>query len=144
MFKKKITKNSKILLCGSLSQYKAILKVKNDLNELGFYNVMIPESIREIVKGKSKKNFSQEFNAKRTLLHIKRVKAADAILVVNVKQKGIAGYIGANTFWEVGQAFFNKKLVYFLHDIPKWPFYNDELKMFRPKVLKGNLRSLLK
>lgn len=144
MSKKKITKNSKILLCGSLSQYKAILQVRDDLKRLGFKKVVIPESIKEIVKGKSKKSFSKEFNSKRTLLHVKRVKIADTILVVNVKQKGINGYLGANTFWEVGQAFFNNKPVYFLYGIPQWSFYRDELETFKPIALKGNLRNLLK
>ncbi len=144
MTKKKITKDSKILLCGSLSQYKEIIKVRDNLKRFGFKKVVIPESIKEIIRGKSPKNFSKELFRKRTLLHVKRVKISDAILVVNVKQKGINGYLGANTFWEVGQAFFNNKPVYFFYDIPRWSFYRDELETFKPIALKGNLRNLLK
>lgn len=142
--RKKITKNSKILLCGSLSQYKEILAVRNQLKELGFKKVIVPEGIQEIVKGKPKKSFSRQTGAKGIRLHHKRIKLSEAILLINVPQKGINGYIGANTFLEAGQAFLNNKPLFFLYDLPKWSFYKDELAVFDPTVLKGNLRKLLK
>lgn len=73
--------------------------------------------------------------------HIARIEWADAILVVNDEKKGMPGYIGGNTFMEMGIAFYLRKPIYLLNPIPDMP-YTEELRGLKPIVLNGDLSSL--
>jgi len=73
--------------------------------------------------------------------HLVRIKNSDAILVVNENAKGIEGYIGANSFLEMGFAFVLGKRILLLNSIPDQP-NRDELLGLNPRELKGNLDSI--
>jgi len=73
--------------------------------------------------------------------HLARIRSSDAILVVNEDAKGIEGYIGANSFLEMGFAFVLEKPIFLLKGIPDQP-NRDELLGLNPTELKGNLDSI--
>lgn len=70
--------------------------------------------------------------------HFRRIEQADAILILNYEKKGIPGYIGGNTFLEMGYAFGLGKKIYLLHPIPDLD-YKTEMHAIQPTVLDGDL-----
>ena len=64
------------------------------------------------------------------------------MLIVNPEQKNTPGYIGGNSFLEIGFAYMMKKNVYLLYEIPKMS-YEDEIIAMRPIILNEEL-SLIK
>ena len=73
--------------------------------------------------------------------HFKKIEQADAILILNYEKKGIAGYIGGNTFLEMGYAFGLDKKVYLLHPIPEMD-YKTEMYAIQPIILDGDLEKI--
>ncbi len=71
-------------------------------------------------------------------LHFDKIKAGDAILVVNVERHNIAGYIGGNAFLEMGFAFVLDKPIYLLNQLPECS-YRDELEAMQPVILSGDI-----
>ena len=70
--------------------------------------------------------------------HFKKVQDADAILVLNYDKKGIANYIGGNTFLEMGLAFWLGRKIFLLNPIPAMD-YKTEMHAMQPVVLSGDL-----
>lgn len=68
---------------------------------------------------------------------MKKSKKAILLLIVNVDKKGIKGYIGGNSFLEMGFAHVLNKPIYLLCNIPKME-YTDEIRAMQPVVLNGN------
>ena len=59
-----------------------------------------------------------------------------------MEKKSIPGYIGGNTFLEMGFAHILNKPIYVYNDLPQMP-YTDELKSLGSIIINGNL-SLIK
>ena len=74
--------------------------------------------------------------------HFKKIEQADAILILNYEKKGIAGYIGGNTFLEMGYAFGLDKKVYLLNSIPEMD-YKTEMYAIQPIILDGDLDKII-
>jgi hypothetical protein len=53
--------------------------------------------------------------------HLEKIKKGDAILVLNERLKDIDGYIGANSFLEMGFALCLNKKIFLLNKIPDQP-----------------------
>jgi nucleoside 2-deoxyribosyltransferase len=73
--------------------------------------------------------------------HFRKIEQADAILVLNYKKKDIEGYIGGNTFLEMGHAFGLGKKIYLLYPVPAMD-YNVEMHAMQPIILDGDLTKL--
>lgn len=67
------------------------------------------------------------------------ISACDATLVLNYDKHGISGYIGGNSFLEMGFAYVLKKPIYLLNPIPKMPYYETEIIAMKPIILNGDL-----
>ena len=70
--------------------------------------------------------------------HFDKVAWGDAILVLNYDKRGITGYVGANTFLEMGIALHLGKKIYLLNGIPQVDSKEEILGM-KPVVINGNL-----
>lgn len=92
---------------------------------------------KEILKLKQK----YEQDAMRE--HWKLIQKADAVLVLNYEKSGIPGYIGGNSFLEMGFAYVLNKPLYLLYQIPKMPYYETEIMAMRPRVIDGDLEKIL-
>ena len=141
----------KIAICGSLDFTHKIKTLADSLTAKG-HSVEIPLTSRRILNGettveqiKSEKEqgiFSDraiKFDAIRAYWAI--IQNTDAILVANYDKKGIEGYIGGNSFLEMGFAHVLNKHIYLLQDIPTM-IYSDEIKAMQPTILGGNLDML--
>lgn len=73
--------------------------------------------------------------------HFKKIEQAEAILILNYEKKGIPGYIGGNTFLEMGYAFGLSKKIYLLHPIPDMD-YKTEMFAIQPVILDGDLKKI--
>jgi nucleoside 2-deoxyribosyltransferase len=73
--------------------------------------------------------------------HFREIDKADAILVLNYEKKHIPGYVGGNTFLEMGYAFGSGKKIYLLNPIPDMD-YKVEMHAMKPIILHGDLTTL--
>jgi predicted RNA-binding protein with PUA domain len=137
----------KIVICGSMSFAFQMVDIKKELikNE---HEVVLPrnvekyaekilteETAHESIKNKIEEDLIRDY--------FKKIKNADAILVVNVNKKGVSGYIGGNSFLEMGFAHILNKPIFILNEIPKM-IYTDEIIAMQPVVLSGDLSKLEK
>ena len=139
-----------IVICGSLTAANEILETKKRLEKTN-HKVEIPHGVRNFEVRKRIKNRkviidSEEGEEKIKYGVIKKyyqlIKKSDTVLVVNPEKKGIKGYIGGNTFLEMGFAHILGKKLYCLYPLPKMP-YTAEIIAFKPVILNGNLNKIV-
>ncbi len=143
----------KITICGSIAFYDEMVLVKNALEKLDHEAHIPPSEIKnqngKIISVKDLYQTRQVATASDTwvwdrkevamMRHFEEVAWADAILVLNYDKKGTKGYIGANTLMEMGLAFYLKKPIYLLYDIPSMS-YSEEILGVKPIIIKNNLK----
>ena len=134
----------KICICCSLSFTDEVKRIADRLHELG-HEVLLPNGV--IVDAIHKPDFDS-VEAKRgngygfVREHFKKIEESDAMLVCNFTKNGIDNYIGANTFLEMGFAYYIKKPIYALNPLPDYKYINDELLNFYVKVINGDLSEI--
>lgn len=141
-----------ITLCSSASFFKEGLKIRDKLKKLGF-KVIVQHAARVMEKtrnyrissyktwSKNPKLFSRK--ARLMMKHFRAVEKGDAILVVNLKKKGMDGYIGGNVLMEMGLAFYLGKPIFLLNPISKKSPLYEEVMGVVPKVLGGEFSKLM-
>jgi hypothetical protein len=142
----------KITLCGSIAFQDEILSIKEKLEKLG-HEVKIWSSeikdgngrlipVKEYYKIRHTANNDEKWvwdrKAEAILKHFEKVVWSDAILITNYDKNDVKGYIGGNTLMEMGLAFFLKKKIYLLNEIPELS-YKEEVLGVKPVILKGDL-----
>lgn len=149
--KKKSTKLKTIVICSSASFYKQALETEKSLKRLGF-KVSLPISARTMEKTNNydssfyKPWFKNPANFKRKAFlmrdHFNKVLKADSVLVINLDKDGKKNYIGGNVLAEMAFAFYFKKPIFVLNEIPKnSPFYEEVFGM-NPVFLQGDLSKI--
>lgn len=134
----------KICICCSLSFTDEVKKIADRLHELG-HEVLLPNGV--IIDAIHKPDFDS-VEAKRgngydfIREHFKKIEESDAMLVCNFTKNGIDNYIGANTFLEMGFAYYIKKPIYALNPLPDYKYINDELLNFDVKVINGDFSEI--
>ena len=134
----------KICICCSLSFTDEAKKIADRLQELG-HEVLLPNGV--IIDAIHKPDFDS-VEAKRgngydfVREHFKKIEESDAMLVCNFTKNGIDNYIGANTFLEMGFAYYVKKPIYALNPLPDYKYINDELLNFDVIVINGDLSEI--
>ena len=134
----------KICICCSLSFTDEVKKIADRLHELG-HEVLLPNGV--IVDAIHKPDFDP-VEAKRgngydfVREHFKKIEESDAMLVCNFTKNGIDNYVGANTFLEMGFAYYVKKPIYALNPLPDYKYINDELLNFDVMVINGDLSEI--
>ena len=145
----------KITLCSSIAFQDEVLTVKEKLEKLG-HEVEIwplklkdgkgqPISVTEYYKirkiAANNEDWVWDRKAEAVLEHFDKVAWADAILVTNYDKNDVKGYIGGNTLMEMGLAFFLKKKIYLLNQIPELS-YKEEILGVKPTILNGDLSKI--
>jgi nucleoside 2-deoxyribosyltransferase len=145
----------KITICGSIAFYDEMLELKAKLVKVG-HKVKLPPlkiknnkgkmiSVKEYYEIRKKETNPSSWvwkqKSKSIKEHFKKEQWADAILVANYDKNGIKGYVGGNTLMEMGVAFFLKKPIYLLNEIPEVSYKEEIVGMF-PIVLKDNLTKI--
>ena len=145
----------KITICGSIAFQDEVLSVKEKLEKLGHEVKVWPLKLED---GKGQLISAKEYykirkiaaddekwvwdrKAEAVLRHFNKVDWSDAILVANYDKNDVKGYIGGNTLMEIGLAFFLKKKIYLLNQIPELS-YKEEILGVKPIILNGDLTKI--
>lgn len=146
-------KSMKITICSSVDFTPKIIEVKKELEGMG-HTVNIPYFTTMIMNGelsfeeylKAKEGGDINLRGKQPVDMIRRywdfIKDGDAILVLNLEKKGIAGYIGGSTLMEMGFAYGHDKKIFLYNPIPERSermHYVDEILDMDPTVIDGDL-----
>lgn len=136
----------KIAICGSMKFHKEMIETKKRLEDAG-HSVVIPSGAYDFEKNEAyMKTDEEKINVKieHDLIreHFKFIQDSDAILVLNYEKNGIPGYIGGNTFLEMGLAFWLGKKIYLLNPIPEMD-YLTEMYAMQPEVINGDLTKIV-
>ncbi|MBI2102702.1 hypothetical protein HYT55_02595 [Candidatus Woesearchaeota archaeon] len=133
-----------IFLCCSKHFYDKIPPIKETLEKKG-HNITLPNSYDEPFKEDEVRRLGekehQEWKAMMIRLQETKIKANDAILVLNFEKKGMANYVGGATFLEMFKAFELGKKIFLYNPIPE-SILTDEIKGFGPIVIGGNLSNV--
>lgn len=134
-----------ITICGSMAFHREMAETKTAL-ELRGHIVNTPAELDNLDKNESYMSSDEERISAKIEYdfireHFKKVESADAILILNYDKKGIKGYIGGNTFLEMGYAFGLGKKIYLLNPIPPMD-YVTEMVAIQPIILHGDLGKL--
>ena len=137
-----------ITLCSSVSFYRRGLEIEKLFKERGL-KVFVEHTARVMEKTgnwnvSSYKGWykdSKLFREKAQLMirHFRAIEKGDAILVINLEKKGIAGYIGGNVLMEMAIAFYLKKKIFLLNPVSKKSQLYEEIMGVLPIILNGNL-----
>ena len=141
----------KLVVCSSLSFASKVGELKSRLEALGF-DVIVPTTISEILRGETSleeieqlKNDGRHFERSKERdairKHYRLMEGADATLIANFEKKDVLGYIGGNTFLEIGFAHILNMQIYLLNRIPDLP-YADEIRAIDPIVINGDLSKI--
>jgi|GEM_PF-1565253 len=115
-----------IVIRGSMTASKEMLVAKAALEKLG-HTVTLPHFTEHYAKlGTSDKMHGEAVKNKLDHDLIRNyfclIAASNAVLVVNPKRNGVPGYIGANTFLEMGFAHVCRKpSIFSIQHRPTWP-----------------------
>jgi len=145
----------KITICGSIAFQDEVLSLKEKLEKLGHEVKLWPSrlkdengkpiSVTEYYKIRHSANNDEKWvwdrKAEAVLEHFEKVAWSDAILVANYDKKDVKGYIGGNTLMEMGLAFFLKKKIYLLNQVPELP-YKEEILGVKPIIINGDLSKI--
>lgn len=136
----------KIVICGSMSASKEMVAAEQQLLSLS-HQVVLPEFTHEYaamdtfarVHSESTRNKIENDLIRG---HYHSIESGDAVLIINVERHGIAGYIGGNSFLEMGFAHVLRKPIYLLQPIPEMG-YRDEIEAMRPIVINGDFTKIM-
>ncbi|MDP3735213.1 MAG: hypothetical protein Q8R39_02165 [bacterium] len=139
----------KITICGSIAFYNEMLEAQAALEDFGHEVKLPPQSIKDEngavmsvqeyydlrKAATTDTGWIWDRKAEAIAAHFEKVEWADAILVTNYDKNDISGYIGGNTLMEMGVAFFLRKPVYLLKQIPLLS-YREEIIGMKPIVIE--------
>jgi nucleoside 2-deoxyribosyltransferase len=134
-----------ITICGSMQFHKEMMQTKLQLESKGFI-VLVPKDLDNIANNESYMETDEErINAKIEFdfirEHFRKIEKADAIFVLNYEKNGLRGYIGGNTFLEMGYAYGLGKKIYLLYPIPEMD-YKTEMHAMRPIVIDSEIERI--
>jgi len=131
-----------IAICGSMQFHQEMREIKKILEGMG-HIVSVPmgdyEGIPVEARGLPKEELIAakiEYDFIRK--NFKNIEQADAVLVLNYPKKNIEGYIGGNTFLEMGYGFGLGKKIFALFPLPVME-YEAEMHAMQPMILNGDL-----
>lgn len=115
-------------------------EIEAGLKALGF-NAFLPNM--DETSDYSSMTETEQYGFKNRMIvdHFNKIKEGDAVLILNDRLKDIDNYIGANSFLEIGFAFFLGKKIYILNNLPQQP-NTVEIGGMMPICLNGDLNKI--
>jgi nucleoside 2-deoxyribosyltransferase len=134
-----------ITICGSMQFHHEMAQVQYLLEEEG-HTVLVPKDLTVLEQNESFMETDEERVTSKIehdfiREHFKKIERSNAILVLNYEKKGVSGYIGGNTFLEMGHAFGLGKKLYLFNPVPEMD-YSVEMHAMKPVILDGDLLKL--
>jgi nucleoside 2-deoxyribosyltransferase len=129
-----------ISICGSMKLCDRMITIGKSLAELG-HTVYLPNVTERSDYSTFTEAESITHKSSMIHAHLVKIQKSDCVLVVNETLKDTVGYIGANTFLEMGFAYALGKAIYTLNALPEQP-NSLEIKGLLPVVISGELRKI--
>lgn len=133
----------KITICGSMKFNQEMVGLGEELKKLG-HEVFMPVAVDGVDYWSE--DSKQKIEAKQGLnligKHMDKIEGTDAILVANYTKGEIKNYIGANSFLEMGFAFYRGKKIFVLNQLPDQKYINDEILSFNAVILDKDLTKI--
>jgi hypothetical protein len=135
-----------ITICGSISFMDRMEGLATPLTKQGFKEIFRPIGVGGHEK-EFKESVTMQEDGQRKIdldlinMHWHKILKCDCILVANYEKKGIPGYVGGNTFLEMGFAFVTGKPIFMLNPLPEMG-YSSEMQGMQPIVINGDLRMI--
>lgn len=140
-----------ITICSSANFYRQAVDIQEKLQKEGF-TVIVPQTAEKMKQSGDfdvshyKTWYADEgdYHKKAKLMrdHFDEVAKGDAILVLNYEKHGKQNYIGPNVLMEMSLAFYLKKPIYILNDLPDDTPFEEEIKGMTPVILSGDLSKI--
>ncbi len=134
----------KIMIICSKYFYERIPPIKEELEKKG-HEITPPNSYDEPFKEEEMKQLSLEehvqWKSGMMRLHDPKIRANDAVLVLNYEKRGQLNYIGGATFLEIYKAWELNKKIFLYNPIPQ-NIFTDELTGMNPLVINGDLSKI--
>jgi len=127
----------KVLVHASLDHKDKILAAKDYIETMTDFTVLLPELVRyqHIRDEQGDDETFTKIKNKLTLQNISLVEQCCCLLILNPNHRGIDNYVGGNSFLEMVIAFYLKKPIFLLNDIPEGMSYSEEMKSLFPTVV---------
>jgi len=136
------TKVQRIAICGSMRFLNQMTVLGERLRDAGL-TVTVPakEETQIDYSGVPDEELAR---VKRGFIdgYLKEIEKADAILVANFDQRGIKGYVGANTLMEVAFAYALKKRIFVLNALGPQPC-RPEILGLQPVFIGEKLHTII-
>ncbi len=142
-----------ITICSSAVFVKEVYDIKQKLENKGHKVLVYPDEVE--INGKKinvldyhkmrEENLTKkllELKSKLMSKHFDNIKKSDAILVLNLDKNGSKGYIGGNTFLEMGLAYYLKKKIFVWKSIQKELPYYEEIMALTPIIINENIKKI--
>ena len=133
-----------ILIHASLDFKDEMIRAKDHIIHNSNHTVILPELTRyQDIRDKMGDDVTfTRIKNRLTQENFKNVERCDVLLIINPSHRNIENYIGGNSFMEMTLAYYLKKPIFVLNDIPDKMSYTEELKAIYPIVV-GNYDSFL-
>lgn len=131
----------KIIVSGSMTASREMVFAKKVLGSQG-HEVFLPKFTEMYANLDSEESMHHDSIKEKVQYDLLReyfniISDGDVMLVVNIERKGIMGYIGGNTFLEMGFAHVLNKTIYVLNELPDVG-YLDEIRAMQPIIIHGD------
>lgn len=140
-----------ITICSSANFYKQAVEIQEELEKAG-YKVIVPKTATKMKKSgdynvdhyKTWFADANDYHKKAALMraHFEEVEKGDAILVLNYEKHGVKNYIGGNVLMEMSLAFWLKKPIFIINEIPDESAFLEEIIGMSPIALHGKSEAL--
>jgi len=124
-----------------MSFAKEMLEVSKLLEDIGHEPLLPADTIESVKDPSRRRNIDLCIEKDIIRDHLRKIQESDAILVLNYRRKGIAGYVGGSSLIEMGFAYYLNRKIYLLNPIPKMS-YTVEIEAMQPLVLNGDFEKL--
>lgn len=147
-YQEKIVRPHVLTVCGSMTKLFEMRSAQEKLSRVPNWTVYIPEAWtkefeEEIRLGKYKDTADIKIQYGSVKNHYDNVAKADWVLIYNPEKHDVKGYIGPNTFWEVGFVHVLGKQIYTLNDYQQNEAIKDELAATGIVSLDGSLERMI-
>lgn len=136
----------KLALCHSMHYAEKALEVQKWFQNHGheaFPSGYSQEFVGLTDEQKETLKLEQKYNDDAMRKHWEIIQNCDRVLILNYDKHGIPGYIGGNSFLEMGFAYILNRPLYLLNPIPEMPYYKTEIIATKPVVVDGDLEKVM-
>ena len=140
-----------ITICSSANFYKQAVEQQAELEKQGL-KVIIPATAEKMKESgdydvshyKTWFGDANDYHKKTALIrgHFDEIDKGDAILVLNYEKHGVPNYIGGNVLMEMAIAFYQRKPIFLMNEIPAESNFLEEIIGMNPILLHGDINAL--